>query len=84
MFKDIYKETSLIVAWHIACPENKWMSSAWRRENTKEENSIVEEAMKAIDNIGVDIQFEEGNIWRVGELMETSVEEIGGQIEKGS
>ena len=68
----------------MVCPENKWMSAAWRRENTKEENSIVEEAMKAIDNIGVDIQFEEGNIWRVGELMETSVEEIGGEVEKGN
>ena len=44
--KNIYKEMRLRVACYMACSENKWISITWRRENTKEENSIVEEAMK--------------------------------------
>ena len=60
--KDIYKETRLRVACYMACSENKWISAAWRRENTKEENSIVEEAMKTMEDVGVEIQFEGGNI----------------------
>ena len=67
LLKDIYKETRLRVACYIACSENKWISAAWRRENTKEENSIVEEAM---DDVGVGIQFEEGSSWIDGELID--------------
>ena len=39
----------------MACSENKWISTAWRRENTKEENSILEEAMKTMVDVGVEI-----------------------------
>ena len=53
--KDIYKEARLGVACYIACSENKWTSAAWRRENTKEENSIVEEEMKTMEDVGVEI-----------------------------
>ena len=67
--KDIYKETRLRVACYMACSENKWISAAWRRENTKEENSIVEEAMKTMNNVGVEIQFEGGNTWKDGQLI---------------
>ena len=68
--KDIYKETRLSVACYIACSENKWISAAWRRENTKEENSRVKEAMKTMDNVGVEIQFEDSNIRIDGELID--------------
>ena len=54
----------------LACSENKWISTVWRRENIKEENSIVEEAMKTTDDVGVEIQFEYGNIWIDGELVD--------------
>ena len=53
----------------MACSENNWISAAWRRENTKDENSIVEEAIKIMDDVGVEIQFEEGNIWIDEELI---------------
>ena len=66
----IYKETRLRVACYIACLQNKWIKAAWRRENTKEDNSIVEEAIKTIEDVGVEIQFEEGNIQIDGELIE--------------
>ena len=68
--KDIYKETRLRVACYMTCSENKWISTTWKRENTKGENSIVEEAMKTMDNVGVEIQFEESNIWIDGDLID--------------
>ena len=68
--KDIYKETRLTVAYYMACSENKWINVAWKRENTKEENSIVEEAMKTTEDVGEEIQFEESNIWIDGELID--------------
>ena len=67
--KDIYKETRLKVTCYMVCSENKWIRETWRRENTKEENSIVQEAMKKMDNVGVEIQFEQGNIWIDGYLI---------------
>ena len=54
----------------MACSENKWISTAWRRENTKEENSIVEETMKTMENVVVEIQFEGGNISIDGKLID--------------
>ena len=87
LLKDIYKETKMTVACYMAYSESKWISAAWRKENTKEANSIVEEAMKTMDDVGVEIQFEEGNSdrWRADRWrMKTSVEEIEGEVEKGS
>ena len=52
----------LRVTCYMACSENKWISTAWRKENTKEENSILEKAIKTMEDVGVEIQFEEGNI----------------------
>ena len=68
--RKIYKEATLRVTCYIACLQNKWIKAAWRRENTKEENSIVEEAIKTIEDVEVEIQFEEGNIRIDGELIE--------------
>ena len=58
--KGIYKETRLRVACYIACS----------KKNTKDQNSIVEGAMKTMKDIGVEIQFEEGNIWIDEELID--------------
>ena len=68
--RDIYKETRLRVTCYIACLQNEWTKAAWRREKTKEENSIVEEAIKTMENVEAEIQFEEGNIQIDGELIE--------------
>ena len=54
----------------MACLESKWIKASWRRGNTKEENSVVEEAMKTMEDVEVEIQFEEGNIRIDGELIE--------------
>ena len=68
--RNIYKETRLRVACYIACLQNKWIKAEWRRENTKEENSIVEEAIKTMEDVEVEIQFEEDNIGIDGKLIE--------------
>ena len=70
LLRDIYKETRLRVACYMACSENKWISTVWRRENVKEENSIVEEAMKIMEDVEVEIQFKEGNIRIDGQLID--------------
>ena len=67
--KEIYKDRRLKVACYMACSENKWISVAWRREKTKDKNSIVKEAMKTMEDVGVEIRFEGGNIWIDGELI---------------
>ena len=52
--RNIYKEMRVRVTCYMVCLQNKWIKAAWRREDTKEQNSIVEEFEE--------IQFEEGNI----------------------
>ena len=54
----------------MTCLQNKWIKVAWRRENTKEENSIIEEARKTMEDVEVEIQFEEDNIRIHEELIE--------------
>ena len=51
---NIFKETRVRVTCYMVCLQNKWIKAAWRREDTKEQSSIVEEFEE--------IQFEEGNI----------------------
>ena len=88
--RDTYRETRVRVVCYMACSENRWISAAWRKEKCKEENSIVEEATKTMENIGIGIQFEEGGIRIDGEQingwMETSMEknerEVEGREEK--
>ena len=67
---DIYKKTRLRVVCCMACLENKRIKTAWRSENTKGKNSIVEEAIKTIEYDEVEVQFEEGNIRIDRELIE--------------
>ena len=80
--KDIYKEKRLRVACYMACTENKWISSAWRRESTKEENYIVEKAIKTMGNVGVEIQFEGSNIWIYGELINAGWKPVGKRLKE--
>ena len=58
--RDVYQEARLRVACYMACSTNSWIQAAWRREMMKEENAIVREAVKIMEDVGVRIQFEEG------------------------
>ena len=66
----VYQETTLRVVCHMACWTNDWIKTAWRRETLKEGNSIVTEAIKTMADVGVRIQFEEGNVLVEGEIIE--------------
>ena len=68
--RDVYQETRLRVACHMACSTNSLIRAAWRREMMKEENAIVMEAVKIMEDVGVRIQFEEGSILIDGEVTE--------------
>ena len=57
------------VACYMACSENRWISAAWKRETVKEENSIIDEVIQTVKDVGVEIEFEEGNIHIDGELI---------------
>ena len=65
--RDVYQETRLRVACYMTCSTNSWIQAAWRRDMMKEENAIVMEAVKIMEDIGVRIQFEEGSISIDGE-----------------
>ena len=68
--RDVYQETRLRVACYVACLTNSWIRAASRREMMKEENAIVTEAVKIMEDVGVRIQFEEGSISIDGEVIE--------------
>ena len=68
--RDVYQETRLRVACYMACLTNSWIRAAWRREMMKEENAIVTEAVKIMEDVGFRIQFEEGSISINGEVIE--------------
>ena len=68
--RDVYQETRLRVPCYMACSTNRWIRAAWRREMMKEENAIVTEVVKTIEDVGVRIQFEEGSISIDGEVTE--------------
>ena len=70
LVRNIYKETKLKVTCFMVCLKKWWIKAAWRIENAKEENYIVEEAIKPMEDIEVEIQFEEGIIQIDGELIE--------------
>ena len=68
--RDVYQETRLRAACYMACSTNSWIQAAWRREMMKEDNAIVTETVKIMEDVGVRIQFEEGSILIDGEVIE--------------
>ena len=68
--RDVYQETRLRVACYMASSTNSWIRAAWRREMMKEENAIVTEAVKIMEDVGVRIQFEEVSVLIDGEVIE--------------
>ena len=78
LLRDTYRETRVRVVCYMACSENRWISAAWRREKYKEENSIVEEATKTMENSGIGIQFEELRCVkvRVQNLMKNGIQNL--------
>ena len=67
--RDAYKETRLRVACYMATSTNKWIRAAWRREQNKEENAIIVESMLTMNEVGVQLRFEDDSIRLDDEVM---------------
>ena len=59
---DVYKETRLRVACYMAKSTNRWIEVVWMRETMKEENAIVVESIKTMEEVGVRLRFEDDSI----------------------
>ena len=55
---DMYKDTRLRVTCYITKLTNQWIEAAWRTETMKEENAIVVELVKTMEEVGVRLRFE--------------------------
>ena len=60
--RDVYQETRLRVTCYKTFAMNEWMKAAWMRGTRNEENVIMSEAMKIMEDIGIAILFHEGCI----------------------
>ena len=49
---------------------NKWIQVAWQRETVKENNTIIDEAVKAMMEIDKTLTFIENNVRLEGEVLE--------------
>ena len=53
--RDVYKETRLRVTCYMAKSTNEWIKVAWKRETLKDENSLIDEAVAMMVQLGADI-----------------------------
>ena len=60
--RDVYKETSLRVAFYMSKSMSHWIKAAWRGEQLNEENAIIAECLTIMKEVGVRMRFEGGNI----------------------
>ena len=83
----IYKETRLRVACYMSKSTIQWIKAAWRREQRKEENAIIAECLTIMEEVGVRIRFEGGNIRLDDELVEaewkTTWKKVKSTLKKG-
>ena len=68
--RDTYKETRLRVACYMVKSANPWIKAAWRREMLKEENTIIVESVRAMEEVGVRMRFEGNSVQLDDELIE--------------
>ena len=67
--RDVYKETRQVIC-HMAKSTNEWINVAWKRETLKDENSMIDEAVTMIAQLGADIQFEDNAVKLGGERID--------------
>ena len=66
----MYAETRTRVACYMCKSNNKWIQVAWQREIVKENNTIIDEAVKAMMEIEKTLAFVENNVRLEGEVLE--------------
>ena len=60
--RDVYAETRTRVACYMCKSNNKWIQIAWQRETVKENNGIIDEAVKVMMEIDKTLTFIEKNV----------------------
>ena len=65
LLRDTHKATRLCVTCYMAKLTNQWIEAAWRRKAIKEENAIVVELVKTMEEVRVKLSFE-GKPMRLG------------------
>ena len=55
--REVFEETRLRVACHMAIAKNKWIKAAWRLETLKENSSIINDAIIRMQSIGKQIEL---------------------------
>ena len=68
--RDVYAETRTRVACYMCKSNNKWIQVAWQRETVKENNAIIDEAVKVMMEIDKILTFIENNVILEGEVLE--------------
>ena len=68
--RDVYAETRTRVACYMCKSNNKWIQVAWQRETVKENNAIIDEAVKVMTEIDKTLTFIENNVILEGEVLE--------------
>ena len=65
-----YKETRLCIACYMSKSTSQWIKPSWRREQLKEENATIAKCLTIMEDVGVRMRFEGGNIRLDDELVE--------------
>ena len=68
--RDVYAETRTRVVCYMCKSNNKWIQVAWQRETLKENNTIIDEEVKAMMKIDKTLAFIENNVRLEGEVLE--------------
>ena len=68
--RNVYKKIRLRVACYMSKSTSQWIKAAWGREQLKEENAIIAECLTIMEEAGVRIRFEGGNIRLDDDLVE--------------
>ena len=55
--RDVYAETRTRVACYMCNSNNKWIQVAWQRDTVKENNTIIDKALKAMMVIDKTLAF---------------------------
>ena len=68
--RDVYKDIRLRVTCYMAKSTNEWIKVAWKRDTLKNENSMIDEAVATMAQLGADIQFEDNAVKLGGERID--------------
>ena len=69
--RDVHKETRLRVTCYMAKSTNEWIKVTWKRETLKNKNSMIDEVVAMMAQLGADIQFEDNAVKLGGEQIDT-------------